>query len=344
MRKTLIAGCVLIFIAVSCSPATATAVAPTDIPTGIPTLVPTPIVENPPPCWEADLVYHTQLQQILLINCVQDRNKENPNIIWGWNGTQWQRVTEGGSLRRNLGAAAYDEKRNVLVLYGGRPIDLGKCNQETWEWDGETWVQKDAQPPTACDHVKMVYDAANGESILFSGLDPSENPVNETWSWNGEEWKLLSEEGPESRGHFGFVYDPSHEQILLYGGYASTVTDEFWVWRDRSWQEINFPGPGSLSHFGMAYDTNENALYIFGGATSASTFSSLIDKTWVLTGGRWRELSSPISPSKRGGIALGYDPVRKRVVLYGGFEASRNKLDDTWEWDGQQWSCLVNCK
>jgi hypothetical protein len=140
------------------------------------------------------------------------------------------------------------------------------------------------------------------------------------------------------------VYDPNHDQILLYGGYASTVTDEFWAWKDGVWQEIDFPGPGTLSHFGMTYDTNANALYIFGGATSRSTFSSLTDKTWVLTGGRWRELDSASFPSKRGSPAMGYDPVQKRIVLYGGFESSRDKLDDTWEWDGNEWSCLVNCR
>jgi hypothetical protein len=344
MRKILIAGCSFVFVILSCSPAAPTTVTPTDIPTAAPTLVPTAIVENPPPCWEPDLIYHTQLQQMLLVNCVPDRNKEALSVIWGWDGTHWQKVTEGGPPGRNLGAAAYDEKRNVLVLYGGRPVDLGACNQETWEWDGQTWTQKDVQPPTACDHVKMIYDAASEESILFSGLDPSENPVNETWSWDGEAWKLLGRDGPESRGHFGFIYDPSHEQTLLYGGYASTVSDEFWVWKENAWLEIDFPGPGTLSHFGMTYDTNANALYIFGGATSTSTFSSLTDKTWVLTGGRWRELSSADFPSKRGGPAMGYDPVRKRIVLYGGFEASRNKLDDTWEWDGQGWACLVNCK
>ena len=339
MRKILIAGYSIIIVG-GCSPSAPTAFTPTNVPT----LVPTAIVENPPACWGADLIYHPQLQQVLLVNCVPDPSQETPSIIWGWDGTHWQRVTEGGPPGRILGGAAYDEKRNVLVLYGGRSVELGKCSQETWEWDGEAWSQKEVSPPTACDHVKMVYDAANGESILFSGLDGDENPVNETWSWNGEEWKLLSEAGPESRGHFGFVYDPIHEQTLLYGGYASTVTDEFWVWKDNAWEEISFPDPGNLSHFGMTYDTNANALYIFGGATSTSTFSSLTAKTWVLSEGSWRELSPTNSPSERGSPALGYDPVRNRIVLYGGFDAGRNELEDTWEWDGEQWNCLVNCK
>ena len=115
------------------------------------------------------------------------------------------------------------------------------------------------------------------------------------------------------------------------------------VWKDNAWSEIDFPGPGTLSHFGMAVDTDANALYIFGGATSRSTFSSLTDKTWTLTNGRWRELSSAVSPSKRGGPALGYDSLRKRVVLYGGFDSSGKDRADTWEWDGEQWVCFVNC-
>src|SRR5688500_3919009 len=105
MRKILIMGCIFIIVSVGCSPAAPTASTPTDVPT----IVSTPIVENPPPCWGADLIYHTQLQQMLLINCFTDPSKETPSTIWGWNGTQWQRVTEGGPPGRILGGAAYDE-------------------------------------------------------------------------------------------------------------------------------------------------------------------------------------------------------------------------------------------
>ena len=348
MSKILIAGCLFTFIIAGCTKGAAipAAIAPVR-PTEAPARIPTPTVElnqNPPPCWEAELIYHTRIKKMILVNCVMDPTKATLLTIWSWDGTQWQKLAQDGPPGRILGGAAYDDLRDVLVLYGGRAVEVGKCSQETWEWDGEFWEQINAQPPTACDHVRMVYDASIQRSILFSGLDPSENLVNETWSWNGEKWKLLSEDGPASRGHFGFVYDPSHRQTLLYGGFASNVSDEFWMWKNNTWEQVDFSGPGALSHFGMTADTDSDVLYIFGGATSDSTFSSLTDKTWVLKDGLWSELRLTDSPSARGGPALGYDPVRKRVVLYGGFDSSRNNLNDTWEWDGKRWTCLVNCE
>ncbi len=242
MRKILITGCVFIVIVSGCSPSAPATATPTELPTLTPT--PSAIVENPPPCWGADLIYHPQLQKMLLVNCVTDPGQEAPLVIWGWDGTQWQRITDGGPPGRILGGAAYDEKRNVLVLYGGRPVELEKCSQETWEWDGQSWSKKEASPPTACDHVKMVYDPANGVSLLFSGLDPSEDPVNETWSWDGQEWKLLSDEGPESRGHFGFIHDPNHEQTLLYGGYTSAPSRRILGLEGRRLAADRFPRPG----------------------------------------------------------------------------------------------------
>ena len=348
MRKTLTAGCLFFLILAGCvqPPARMVALAPTHA-LNAPRILSTPApvtTDNPPPCSEADLVYHTRLKQMLLVNCVADPSTPTLLTIWGWDGTHWHKLTQDGPPERILGGVAFDDVRNVLVLYGGRPVQLGQCSQETWEWDGEFWEQKNAAPPTACDHVRMVYDEATQKSILFSGLDPSENRVNETWSWNGEHWKLLSEDGPESRGHFGLVYDPAYKQILLYGGYASTISDEFWAWKKDSWHEINDADPGALSHFGMALDPAGNGLLLFGGATSTSTFSSLTDKTWVLRENGWQQLHPANSPFERGGPAMGYDPLRKRVILYGGFDADRHNLNDTWEWDGRNWICRMNCQ
>ena len=344
MKKVLIVGCFLTFMFAGCAQLPVLSAVAT--PTQEPRALPTPriqLVQNPPPCGEADLLYHTRFKQMLLVNCVGDPATMTLLTIWNWDGTGWRRVTQDGPPARTLGGAAYDDLRDVLVLYGGRPVEAGACSQETWEWDGEFWEQKAAAPPTACDHVRMVYDRSLQKSVLFSGLDPAENPVNETWAWNGDNWKLLSQAGPHSRGHFGLVYDPRRKQTLLYGGYADIVSDEFWAWKDKTWERMDVQGPGTLSHFGMTVDTDADVVYIFGGATSASTFASLTDRMWVLREGQWKGLRPVISPSPRGSPAMGYDPVRKRIVLYGGFDAEGNKFNDTWEWDGQGWNCLMNC-
>ena len=336
-----------VFLVASCAPAAK----PTPTATAVPTLAPSPtatetiIFEDPPACAGANMVYHSQLQEVLLIGCIPSSVRQStPNVIWGWNGERWRRVTEGGPQMLLLGGSAYDENRNVVVLYGGYSWAKDSCERETWEWDGETWTQKDVESPRACDHIKMVYDASRGEVLLFGGGDENQNLSTETWSWNGDVWTKRSESDPPGRAHFGFVYDPVHQQSFVYGGYAEAILEDFWAWQDGTWQSIDFSGPGPLSHLGMAFDAEANALLIFGGASSTSTFTSLSDKTWKLSNGAWSALDLAEHPSPRGSPGMIYDPGRKRIVLYGGFASNRSELNDTWEWDGSQWQCIVNCE
>jgi hypothetical protein len=291
------------------------------------------------------MIYHTQLHEVLMTGCTPtsgDWEDIGDHVIWGWNGEQWHRVAEGGPPVLVLGGAAYDEKRNIVVTYGGYSLEDRTCQRETWEWDGENWSQKQVDGPPPCDHLEMAYDASSDRVLLFGGGDENQNLNTETWAWDGETWSGVSAEGPPGRAHFGFVYDPAHQQDLLYGGYADRILDDFWSMRGGKWQAINLPGPGPLSHFGMALEGN--ALLIFGGASSISTFSSLSEKTWKLTDGAWSELELEDHPSRRGSPAMVYDSERKKVVLYGGFGPDRQELNDTWEWDGSRWQCMMNCQ
>jgi hypothetical protein len=289
------------------------------------------------------MIYHPRLQEVLMTGCTPTSGERSSmNVIWGWNGERWHRVAEGGPNPLVLGGTAYDEKRDVVVLYGGYSLEENKCARETWEWDGETWTKKEVESPAPCDHVEMVYDASRGEVILFGGGDENQNLNTRTWSWNGERWNAIADAGPPGRAHFGLVYDNAHEQILLYGGYADKIIEDFWAWKSGEWQQISLPGPGPLSHAGVAL--YEDGLIIFGGASTTSTFSSLSDKTWKLTDGAWSQLELETHPSRRGSPAMAYDPGRKRIVLYGGFAPARSEQNDTWEWDGNEWSCIMNCK
>ena len=64
-------------------------------------------------------------------------------------------------------------------------------------------------------------------------------------------------------------------------------------------------------------------------------------RSWLLTHDQWSRLDGP-APSPRGMAAIGYDPERDVVVLYGGFGADAGALADTWQWDGE-WRCVDGC-
>ena len=71
---------------------------------------------------------------------------------------------------------AYDSDRDVVVLFGGQDAS-GNVLDDTWEWDGTTWLQvfSPGGPPTPrMDHA-MIYDAASGNTIMHGGRDGNGN-------------------------------------------------------------------------------------------------------------------------------------------------------------------------
>jgi hypothetical protein len=302
------------------------------------------VAGQPPACVEAELVYDPSQHRLLLVGCVDQMDAASVEQVWSWDGAAWTQIDGDGPPAVVVTGIAYDTARSVVVRYGGLPMSSNDCVAETWEWDGGDWSRSEATPPTACDHARLTYDAARAVTLLFGGGDDDTNLVPETWAWDGSSWAQLAgaADGPPGRAHFGFVHDDAHQQTFLYGGYDGTrALDDFWSWDGTSWTDLSerYPGPGARSHFGFA--VGADGLLLFGGATTGSTFGSLTDDTWYLTDGAWSQLGGP-APSPRGSPALGYDPDRAVMVLYGGFEADGSVLADTWEWDGT-WRCIVSC-
>lgn len=296
---------------------------------------------EPPGCVEATLAYDPLGEVMLLINCVDQFDQSSVEQIWSWEGTAWQLVDADGPDARVVTGIAFDAERQTVVRYGGLPLDSNECTPETWEWSQGSWAEVEADPPAACDHAFLIHDTTRDVNVLFGGGAADGNLVAETWGWDGTTWELLADDGPSGRAHFGFLYDESHQQALLYGGYDGTsVFADFWSWDGTAWTEIDFAGPGARSHFGWAIGAD--GLLLFGGASSASTFTSLQDDTWLLTDGRWAQLEGA-GPSTRGSPALGYDAGRGVYVLHGGFDADGGLLADTWEWDGD-WRCVAGCE
>jgi hypothetical protein len=86
----------------------------------------------------ARMAYHRRLQRLLLAGA---QGGSSPTLsLLARNGTTWSPLaTTGGPSARYLPDVAYDESRNVLVLFGGGNPAGTNLFADTWEFDGTTW-------------------------------------------------------------------------------------------------------------------------------------------------------------------------------------------------------------
>ncbi len=101
--------------------------------------------------------------------------------------------------------------------------------------------------------------------------------------------------------------------------------------------------PSGRFSAGLAYDTQRQRAVLFGGQVKneeGRIYNSA--ETWEWDGQDWALMATG-GPSGRAFAAMGYDPQRKVVVLYGGQNDS-GLLSDVWEWDGHTWRRMCpNC-
>jgi hypothetical protein len=86
----------------------------------------------------------------------------------------------------------------------------------------------------------------------------------------------------------------------------------------------------------MAYDQARHQVLLFGG--QASDFSNPSD-TWIWDGSNWTQKFPITSPVGRIAPAMVYDQARRQIVMFGGWNfPSGQILNDTWVWDGSNWT------
>jgi cysteine-rich repeat protein len=143
--------------------------------------------------------------------------------------------------------------------------------------------------------------------------------------------------GAPARTDPSLAFDPVRGHVVMFGG--SPASAETYEWSGAGWTERQTQfSPSARYGQAAAFDVARNNLVMFGGRARFFQHGD----TWVLDSTGWR-LMSTTTPmlTNRSQHAMAYDPVRKRVVLFGGvYESSlvSRELDDTWEWDGATWT------
>jgi len=230
-------------------------------------------------------------------------------------------------------AMAYDEARQRVVLFGGVDSNLKRLN-DTWEWDGSSWIPCKPNTSPSARFSAMAYDSARKRVVLFGG--GSVGQLNDTWEWDGTNWTDVTPAvSPPARVNHDLAYDGVRKSVVLFGGYTGkTWLNDTWGWDGRTWTQYKpTTSPPVNAGHAMAYDSAGQRIVLFGGG------QPICNNTWEWDGraGTWKNVTpSGMNPPVRNMHAMAYDAARQRIVLFsGGYHPSYHA--DTWEWGGISW-------
>ena len=258
---------------------------------------------------------------------------------------------------RVLAAAAYDEAREEVIVFGGQgaptPTSAFEYLGDTWAWNGSSWIGKQplfargtASGPSPRFSAAAAYDAARRVIVLFGGL-PAGTVSGETWTWDGRSWtQRQPTTNPPARYKAAMAYDAARRTVVMFGGQTDPsiatppILSDTWTWDGVDWhQESSSRAPSPRVFASMAYDAERQRVVLFGGDTGQGQVSSGgFDDTWTWDGSEWTRVSITGSPPMRSGASLAYDGAHAVLVLFGGISGREGKvLNDTWQWDGSAW-------
>jgi hypothetical protein len=103
------------------------------------------------------------------------------------------------------------------------------------------------------------------------------------------------------------------------------------------WYSPSASQPPGLCCAGFVHDDVHNQTVLFGGAEGFPNFAKH-GETWTLEVGGWVQRLPTNAPSPRAGAGMAFDAANGNVVLFGGNDANGVDLNDTWIWDGQNWT------
>jgi hypothetical protein len=201
----------------------------------------------------------------------------------------------------------------------------GAASQDTWEWDGATWLARpSARAPSARLDATLVYDAARKQTLLIGG-----GGLLDQWAWDGDQWTQILGRLPFALINSAATYDAARERVVLFGGTRNGhPVDELWEWNGSQWINLRSTGawPPARSGHTLVYNTARRRVVLFGGL-DASLF--VLNDLWEWDGASWTQVTAASPPPPRMYHAMAYDEARHQLVLFGGND-SWKELRDVW--------------
>jgi hypothetical protein len=244
---------------------------------------------------------------------------------WEFDGADWRQINTLHSPPARYGhGLAYDDHRQVAVLYGGYSLN------DTWEYDGSDWTQVITAnvPPMK---GSMVYDSCRQQIVLYAAQFPYAGWV---WEYDGHDWQEVGGHQVGYRPATAMAFDRGRCRTVLFGGldrYPGIAHNDTWEYDGENWVEVAVSNrPPARGRHELAYDPTLGKIVLFGGVHPAEK-GTLFADTWEYNGYNWVETTPAISPPAEMDHILVYDGNNQQVLFFGGFANH-----ETWFYRGRE--------
>src|SRR5262249_23565692 len=270
-----------------------------------------------------------------------------PNQVWAlslsghpeWNDLA---ATGSGPYTKPTFGGIYDEYVSIYDPVGDRMVVFGG-NNDVWALSlsgTPAWSQLFplGTPPAGRSGHSAIYDPVGRRMVIFGGAG-IRGFLSDTWALSLTDppvWTQLSPitSAPAGRAWHSAIYDAQRQHMVVCGGWSGAYQSDVWALTlsdSPVWSQLVPPaGPeiGRDRHSAI-YDPVRDRMVVFGGGggpaggRSDVLALSLTDAVWsVLT-------PSQDPPSSRSGHSAIYDPLRDRMVIFGGRDLA-NYRSDAW--------------
>lgn len=271
------------------------------------------------------------------------------NDVWALSlsgPSAWTQMAPTGTppAPRSLSSAIYDPLRHRMLVFGGHTASA--IPRDLWELRliGPAWSELSpaGTPPYGRDGHSAIYDAPRDRMVVIGGLGSGMPYVDATaLSLAGTPtWTLLFPDGtaPGARFYQSAIYDPVRDRAVLFGGMteAGGARNDLWelaLAEPPAWTELTpngSPPIGRNFHCAIV-DSLRARMIVYGGGTVQGL---LPNDLWALSlSGTpvWSALANAgTPPSMRYGHSAIYDPLRDRMIVFGGLTPGVQYLNDVW--------------
>lgn len=228
---------------------------------------------------------------------------------------------------------AYDPLHRAIVICGGY---VNNTFRDTWSFSlaESKWTRLaplGGELPPRSNH-SAVLDSVTHRVIVYGGKTPFD--LHDVWALELDgipRWTQIAPSGtpPNVSYDVASACDTKRHRVLYFGGAGTYLATPGVVWSlnlegDPAWSQLSTSGtPPSLRTGSCAiYDPIGDRFLVFGGLVQ-NPFTDVTNEVWSLSlsgAPTWTQLLPAGGPTGLGYASASYDPVRDRMIVFGGFD------------------------